>query len=104
MTEIPNHHYSNSVLPLHEESHGKWLDKARVWAQQRAKEKGEVCADDVWFGCPPPTDVDGRVLGGVFYPPSMWEKIGYKPTIRRGAHGRPIARWRLRPLKPEAAL
>jgi hypothetical protein len=96
MSEMPEHHYSKSVLPLHEESQGKWLDKARVWAQQRAREKGEVCADDVWFGCPPPPDVDRRVLGGVFQPRDLWEVVRYKPSIRRSCHGRPIAVHKLR--------
>ena len=99
---VPEHHYSKSVLPLHEESQGKWLDRARIWAQQRAKERGEVCADDVWFGCPPPTGANPKVMGGVFYPSSMWERVGYKPSIRRVNHGRSVSVWKLRPLKPEA--
>ena len=44
-----------------------------------------------------------KVMGGVFQPSSMWERVGYKPSIRRVNHGRPVSVWKLRPLKPEAA-
>lgn len=97
-----SHHYSNTVLPQHEESHAKWLDRARAWAVARAKEKGTVTADDIWFNCSPPVDVNKKVIGAVFYPRDAWEKVGYKASIRRACHGRPIAIWKLRS-KPETS-
>lgn len=96
MTEIPAHHYSNNVLELHEEHHTDWIEKARAVARQLAVAKGAISSDDIWEHCPPPPNADPRVMGAVFYPRSDWERVDYRPSIRRTSHGRPVAIWTLK--------
>lgn len=95
MTNIP-HHYDNNVLEVHEEGHAAWIEKARAAARSFAIAHGVVTSDDIWEICPPPKGADPRVLGAVFKPRSDWERVDYRPSIRRQSHGRPVAMWVLR--------
>ena len=43
-----------------------WLRLARATARKIAREKGEVCADDIHKLCPIPRWLDRRIMGSVF--------------------------------------
>ena len=51
-----------------------------------------ITVDDIRAVCPPPEDVDGRVMGAVLRPPS-WVKTGYVTSSRRMCHNRPISQF-----------
>lgn len=88
--------YEQQILPLQEETHGPWIEKARVVARQLARERGAVTIDDVREVCPPPAGVDGRVMGAVFRPRKDWECVDYRKSWRRECHGRPVGIFVLR--------
>ncbi len=52
-----------------------------------------VTVDDVRQICPPPKDIDPRVMGAIFNTPD-WEATGYIKSTRKTCHGRPIAQFR----------
>ena len=96
MTDTLPHHYDKTVLPVHEETHAQWIERARAAARAFAMTHGVVTSDDIWVICPPPPDADPRVMGAVFKPRSDWEKADYRPSWRRECHNRLITIWRLR--------
>lgn len=65
-----------------------WIETARAAARQIATEKGSVTIDQVREVCPPPDDVDSRIMGNVFK--SGFVRVGYKNSDRREGHGRAI--------------
>ena len=78
-----------------EEARKTWVERARTVADIYARQMGEVCSDDIWAMCPPPVDVDPRVMGAVFAK-GKWERVGYRQSKRRQCHARPIPIWRLK--------
>ncbi len=52
-----------------------------------------VTVDDVRKECPPPPNVDPRVMGAIFNTPD-WETVGYIRSARKACHTRPIAQFR----------
>ena len=88
--------YEQQILPLQEETHGTWIDKARATARRLARELGAITIDDVREACPPPKGVDPRVLGAVFHPKKDWVCVDYRKSWRRECHNRPVAIWRLK--------
>lgn len=91
--------YGQAVLPLQEEKFEGYLTRAREAAVRLAQEKGQITIDDVWEACPPPRDLDPRVLGGVFRrssPAGEFVIVGYQKSRRtKFNHGRAIAVWKL---------
>lgn len=73
----------------------RWVEEARDAAVAIANVRDEVTSDDVWQACPPPADVDGRLLAGVFNR-REWEIVGYRHSVRGRNAARQIAVWRLK--------
>lgn len=84
--------FEQSILPLFEATRADWLVEARESAE-RLGLIGTVTIDDVRKVCPPPSDVDPRVMGAVFEH-KKWEKTGYVSSTR--GHGRAVAIFSLR--------
>lgn len=82
-----------TVMDLFEQNREDYLTEARSAAESLANERGVITVNDVREVCPPPKDVDPRVMGAIFRS-KAWEKVGYISSTR--AHMRPIAQFRLR--------
>ena len=88
--------FDQRVLPLFERNRGDWLTMAREAAVRLARIRSAgITINDVRAACPPPDDVDPRVMGGVFTR-KQWRKVGYVNSERRECHGRPLAVFQLR--------
>lgn len=82
------------ALNLLEEVRREYLEGARTAAKQIAIEGNGTCSvDEVRDVCPPPKEIDGRVMGAVFNN-SDWEHAGYERSNRVTCHKRPISRFR----------
>ena len=77
------------------EQNKPWLQKAREVARDMARRRGSVTIDEVREHCPPPDDVDPRIMGRVFMK-SEFELIDHIESRRKVCHGRPIGIFRLR--------
>jgi hypothetical protein len=88
--------YEKQVMPLQEAKHAEWLDQARAIAFRLAKQKGVICVDDIRDELPPPAGVDGRIMGAIFKPSSVWERVDFRQSWRKETHGRPISLFRLK--------
>lgn len=84
--------FVQEILPLFDNARAEWLAVARESAYQLGQ-RGRVTIDDVRLVCPPPSDVDPRVMGAVFEH-AKWEKTGYISSTR--GHGRAVAIFSLR--------
>lgn len=82
--------FDDVVVPLFEATREGWLSAARDVARQIAARHGRVTIDDVRALCPPPEDVDPRVMGAVFRPTKQWACVGYERSKRSTCHNRPI--------------
>lgn len=83
------------ALDLLEEVRKEYLEEARVAAKQIAMEGNGTCTvDQVRDVCPPPQEIDGRVMGAIFNNQD-WEHAGYERSNRVTCHKRPISRFRL---------
>ena len=78
----------------------EYLVRARVVAERLSKRlscrfgvRALVTVDNVRAYCPPPQDIDPRVMGAIFNTPD-WEATGYIKSTRKTCHGRPIAQFR----------
>jgi hypothetical protein len=78
-----------------ENPRGAWLTRARGVARNLAAQRGSVTIDEVRALCPPPDDVDPRVMGAVFKRPEF-ELVDYIESRRKVCHGRHIGIFRLR--------
>jgi chorismate-pyruvate lyase len=87
--------FEQAVLPLFELNRKQWLAEARSIAFQLAITHGEVTIDMVREKCPPPKNIDGRVMGAVFASRD-WQCIGYEKSVRGLCHHRPIGRFKLK--------
>lgn len=95
MTEaIQTDLFSGIVQPLFEEHRADFLSSARAAARAIATSRGEVTINDVRAVCPPPKDVDPRVMGAVLRTPEF-EVVRYERSARAECHNRPIAVFRL---------
>ncbi len=75
-----------------ERHRGGWLKEARLAGQSICWEAGSATVDDVRERCPPPDDVDSRIMGTVF------KHRAFRPlktvTSKRAiCHHRPIVRF-----------
>jgi hypothetical protein len=75
------------------------LELAREMAENYAREKGTVSADNVQLmlqlvGIP--ASYLGNAAGSIFKDRKVWECVGTKASTRAGRHGSLIRVWRLR--------
>jgi hypothetical protein len=77
-----------TVMDLFETTREDYLAEARLAAESLANRKGVITVNDVREVCPPPANIDPRVMGAIFMSKS-WQKVGYMSSSR--AHMRPIA-------------
>lgn len=82
----------DEALDALEQARWEYLIKARSVAHKLAKKKKEITINDVREVCPPPPDVDPKVMGAVFKTKD-WEPTGFH--ISKRAHSRMIRTWRL---------
>lgn len=82
--------FEQEVLPKFEATRKDWLSKARAVAWRLGQGGKEVTVDMVRAECPPPGNVDPRVMGAVFTR-ADWENCGYVKGFRRTSHARPVA-------------
>lgn len=88
-----------SALKLLEETRQNYLIDARTAAERIAADGDGTCTvDQVREVCPPPADIDGRVMGAVFNTRD-WEHHGYERSSRGVCHKRPISRFRYLPVR-----
>ncbi|HCE07062.1 MAG TPA: hypothetical protein DEQ40_00380 [Oxalobacteraceae bacterium] len=78
-----------------EETRGTWLDDARAAAKHLAATNGTVTIDDVRAVCPPPDDIDPRVMGAVLRTGKDFSLVGYQASDRPESTGRPICIFKL---------
>jgi len=88
-------YFQETVLPTFEEHRAEWLARARAVARQLGQGGRVVTVNDVRALCPPPPNVDPRVMGGIFSGKD-WELLDYARTNRRACHGRAVGLFRLR--------
>jgi hypothetical protein len=81
--------FQNTAKPLFEEYRAKFLADARYAARMIAQQNGEVTIDDVREVCPPPPEIDGRVMGAVLKHRDF-EIVGSCRSTRGTCHHRPI--------------
>lgn len=83
------------VLTALEEHRPDFIAAARMAAVEHARQFGVVTINDVRAKCPPPENVDPRVMGAVFRD-KRFVKVGYENSSRSTCHARPIAKFRLK--------
>ena len=77
------------ILENFEETRKEYLQQARYAADKLyANGKKELTGNDIREICPPPANIDPRVMGAIF-PRKIWKVISYRPSQR--ARMRPIA-------------
>jgi len=76
------------VMNLFEATREDYLADARLAAEILVKERGAITVNDIREICPPPDNIDPRVMGAIFNR-KLWQKVGYIHSSR--AHMRPIA-------------
>jgi len=82
----------NAQMNFFELTKTTWLQEARIIAAQIAKEKGEVCADDIHEVWPIPAWLDRRIMGGAF---AELQFIRQQKSRRSKCHHRTICVFRL---------
>lgn len=93
VSEHPSSAYHQGVLPLQEETNAELVAKLRKAAKELAARMPEgITSDDIFEVCDIPANVDRRIMGAVFNK-EEWVHVGWQPTRRRAAHGRPIRIW-----------
>jgi len=79
-----------NALTLLEATRADFLARARSVADQLSLTKKRLTIDDIRDICPPPDNIDPRVMGAVFNT-GDWTSVGYKRSRRKTCHQRPIA-------------
>ena len=83
----------DEALDLLEKVRREYVLEARSAAISLFQKSGKpITIDDVRQVCPPPEDIDGRVMGAVLRPPE-WVRVGYVSSSRRTCHNRPISQF-----------
>lgn len=85
----------DEALRTLEQVRADYLAKARGAALLLGSGGRAITVDDVRKVCPPPKEIDGRVMGAIFYRP-FWEAAGFVNSSRRTCHKRPIRLFRIR--------
>jgi len=84
----------DDALRILEDSRKSYLMDARGIAEEIARNGDGTCTvNNVRERCPPPEELDGRVMGAIFST-SDWEHLGYERSDRAACHKRPISRFR----------
>jgi len=86
---------TESWCELLEYLRSEWISRARYAARQIAIKRGFVTSDDVWKECPPPAEIDPRVMGAVFKT-EEFSQVGFVKSTRTVCHKRPIGQWVLK--------
>ena len=73
----------------------RWLDWARVVAEEICRRRGSVTADDVREVLAIPEGVHHNAVGAIFRGP-RWERVDWRQSEQPQGHGRWIGVWRLR--------
>jgi len=73
----------------------RWLDRARVVAEEICRRRGTVTADDIREVLPIPEGVHPNTMGAVFRN-SQFEFVGWERSAQPQRHANRIGRWRLR--------
>ena len=87
------------AVDLLEEKRHEWIALARKYAFNLLSRRGlhqsnpVVTSDDLWALCPPPSDINPKVMGAVFRKNAGFKPLGYVPSKRKQAHARPIREW-----------
>ena len=87
------------ALDILEEKRHEWIALARKYAFNLLSRRGlhqtnpVVTSDDLWALCPPPSDINPKVMGAVFRKNAGFKPLGYVPSKRKQAHARPIREW-----------
>jgi len=71
-----------------------YLNQARATAVVLLKRKKTITVDDVRKVCPPPENVDPRIMGAIFNT-QLFESCGFVNSVRKACHHRPIRKFRL---------
>jgi hypothetical protein len=87
--------FEREILPLFEEFRGEWLQEARATAAMLGSSGREITINDVRALCPPPEDVDPRVMGAVFTR-KCWTLVRYERSNRATCHNRPVGVFRIK--------
>jgi len=87
--------FQTDILPLFERHRSDWLAEARSVALSIAYRQGTVTIDDVRERCPPPDDIDPRVMGAVFRTSEFTPTGKHIKSARRTCHNRPVMVFRL---------
>ena len=88
-------------MDLLEETRREYLEQARQAARSIAIGGDGTCSvDEVREVCPPPVEVDGRVMGAIFNN-AEWDHAGYERSNRVTCHKRPISRFKLAGFNPD---
>lgn len=87
------------ALDLLEEKRHEWIKTARHFAfvllrrREQYQSNPVVTSDDLWALCPPPSEINPKVMGAVFRKNAGFKPVGYVPSKRKQAHARPIREW-----------
>lgn len=79
----------DAAFDLFEIHRAEWLAAARKFLDDHAVGT-RLTVDDVRASVPPPSDIDGRVMGTVFRG-RQWKMVEYRASTRTECHRRPIA-------------
>lgn len=85
----------NTWLDLFENTRGEYLARARSAAYKLLQTREWVTSDDIWLICPPPADINKKVMGAVFNSPEFEGTGEYIRTKRKTSHGRAIQKFKL---------
>jgi hypothetical protein len=80
------------ALDALEQARWEYLIEARLIAVKLARKHGEITVNDVREKCPPPPEINPKVMGAIFNTKD-WEPVGFHVSKR--AHNRIIRTWRL---------
>lgn len=83
----------DEALDALEIARAEYLAKARLCALRLTRKRDTITVDDVREKCPPPEDIDPRVMGAIFAG-AEWEAVGFVNSARRACHRRPVRMFR----------
>lgn len=95
-TEVSPGQRLAAVMETFEETRGDWLTQARAAAKKLLAIHATITIEDVRAVCPPPDDIDPRVMGAVLRTGPDFVKVGYRTSERPESTGRQIAIFKLR--------
>ena len=79
----------DEAIDLLEKYRREFLYLARGIARRLAADGRAITVDDVRKVCPPPDNIDPRVMGAVFRQ-ADWEPTGFVNSARKTCHKRPV--------------